>query len=186
MPAPRIPRTIARAEPEPNLCRRLQHLAFVRQLPCVACGKAAPSLAYRNRWRSSGAAAIVAAAASSPDAAEAAQALDGLPATRPARQATDVVSGRVGGAQQNGSPLSNLLQAQANMMQNSIANAGPADGSDPPLSAVASPRSIPQSSPSLVGGAQASLAAMTHTAQANVQMLVKALNAVCIGASCAQ
>jgi len=63
---------------------------------------------------------------SSPDAAEA---LDGLPATRLpatrlARQATDVVSGRVGGAQQNESPLSNLLQAQANMMQNSICKRG--------------------------------------------------------------
>jgi len=43
MPAPRIPRTLARNKPEPNLRRRVQHLAFVRQLPCVACGKAAPS-----------------------------------------------------------------------------------------------------------------------------------------------
>jgi hypothetical protein len=31
-----------------------------------------------------------------------------------------------------------------------------------------------------------SLAAMTQTAQTNVQMLVKALNSVCIGPSCAQ
>jgi hypothetical protein len=132
---------------------------------------------------SSGAAAIAAAAASSPDAAEVAQAFDELPTARPA---TVAASGPAGRAQRRANPLSNLLQAQANVMQQSVANAGPADGSDPPLSAVASPRSIPQSSPSLVGGAQASMAAMTGTAQANVQMLVKALNAVCIGASCAQ
>ena len=43
MPAPRIPRTVARGKPKPNLHRRVQHLAFVRQLPCVACGRAAPS-----------------------------------------------------------------------------------------------------------------------------------------------
>ena len=43
MPAPRIPRTVTRNKPKPNLHRRGQHLAFVRQLPCVACGRAAPS-----------------------------------------------------------------------------------------------------------------------------------------------
>ena len=43
MPAPRIPRTIARRKSKPGLRQRVQHLAFVRQLPCVACGKAAPS-----------------------------------------------------------------------------------------------------------------------------------------------
>jgi hypothetical protein len=43
MPAPRIPRTVTRNKPKPNSQRRGQHLAFVRQLPCVACGKAAPS-----------------------------------------------------------------------------------------------------------------------------------------------
>ena len=43
MPAPRIPRAVARSKPKPNLRRRGRHLAFVRQLPCVACGKAAPS-----------------------------------------------------------------------------------------------------------------------------------------------
>ena len=43
MPAPRIPRPMARSKRKPDPRRRLQHLAFVRQLPCVACGKAAPS-----------------------------------------------------------------------------------------------------------------------------------------------
>jgi hypothetical protein len=43
MPAPRIPRSVARQKLKPNLHRRGQHLAFLRQLPCLACGKAAPS-----------------------------------------------------------------------------------------------------------------------------------------------
>ena len=42
MPPPRIARTVARGKPKPNLRRRAQHLAFVRQLSCVAGGKAAP------------------------------------------------------------------------------------------------------------------------------------------------
>jgi hypothetical protein len=46
---PRIPRTPARTKPKPNLRRRVQHLAFARQLPCVACGKAAPSEAAHVR-----------------------------------------------------------------------------------------------------------------------------------------
>src|SRR6266705_4199571 len=49
MPAPRIPRTVARGNLKPNSHRRVQHLAFVRQLPCVACGKAAPSHAAHVR-----------------------------------------------------------------------------------------------------------------------------------------
>ena len=49
MPAPRIPRPVARGKPKPNLRRRVQHLAFVRQLPCVACGKAALSDAAHVR-----------------------------------------------------------------------------------------------------------------------------------------
>jgi len=36
-------------KPKPHLRRRPQHLAFVRQLPCVACGKAAPSEAAHVR-----------------------------------------------------------------------------------------------------------------------------------------
>ena len=43
MPAPRIPHIVTRRKSKPDLRRRVQHLAFVRQLPCVACGKAAPS-----------------------------------------------------------------------------------------------------------------------------------------------
>jgi hypothetical protein len=49
MPAPRIPRTLVRSKAKPNLRRRVEHLAFVRQLPCVACGKAAPSDAAHVR-----------------------------------------------------------------------------------------------------------------------------------------
>ena len=54
MPAPRIPRAIDRRESKPNLRKRLQHLAFVRQLPCVACGKAAPSQAAHVRTGTDG------------------------------------------------------------------------------------------------------------------------------------
>ena len=54
MPAPRIPRPVARGKPKPNLRRRGQHLAFVRQLPCVACGKAAPSDAAHVRTGTDG------------------------------------------------------------------------------------------------------------------------------------
>ena len=54
MPAPRIPRTVARGKPKPNLLRRVRHLAFVRQLPCVACGKAPPSEAAHVRTGTDG------------------------------------------------------------------------------------------------------------------------------------
>ena len=51
MPVPRIPRSVARATPKPDLRRRAHHLAFVRQqLPCVACGKQGPSEAAHVRW----------------------------------------------------------------------------------------------------------------------------------------
>jgi hypothetical protein len=43
MPAARIPRTVARRKTQPNFRRRGQHLNFIRQLACVACGRAAPS-----------------------------------------------------------------------------------------------------------------------------------------------
>jgi hypothetical protein len=49
MPTPRIPRAIARGKPKPNLRCKATHLAFVRQLSCVACGKAAPSDAAHVR-----------------------------------------------------------------------------------------------------------------------------------------
>src|SRR5689334_4664962 len=43
MPAPRIPRTVARRKLKVDSRRRGQHLTFIRQLPCIACGRAAPS-----------------------------------------------------------------------------------------------------------------------------------------------
>jgi hypothetical protein len=58
MPVPRIPRIVARGRPKPDLRRRAQHLAFVRQLPCVACGKAAPSEAAHVRSGSDGGAGM--------------------------------------------------------------------------------------------------------------------------------
>src|SRR6516165_597072 len=54
MPVPRIPRTVARSNPKPNLRSRVAHLAFVRQLPCVACGKVAPSDAAHVRTGTDG------------------------------------------------------------------------------------------------------------------------------------
>jgi len=54
MPAPRILRSVARRAPKRDLRRRAQHLAFVRQLPCVACGKAAPSEAAHVRTGTDG------------------------------------------------------------------------------------------------------------------------------------
>src|SRR5215467_5921327 len=54
MPISRIPKTMARRKPKPNLHPRGQHLAFVRQLPCVACGKAAPSEAAHVRTGTDG------------------------------------------------------------------------------------------------------------------------------------
>jgi hypothetical protein len=54
MPTSRIPKTMARDKPKPNLHRRGQHLAFLRQLPCVACGKAAPSEAAHVRTATDG------------------------------------------------------------------------------------------------------------------------------------
>ena len=54
MPAPRIPRTVAHGKPKLNFRKRVQHLAFIRQLPCVACGKAAPSDAAHVRTGTDG------------------------------------------------------------------------------------------------------------------------------------
>ena len=134
---------------------------------------------------SSGVAARFAAAASSTGAADTATALDALPVPGPAAPVTAVASIGAGTAPQKANPLSDLLQTQANMMQQSAASVGSAAGSDAPASA-ASSRSTAQSNPSSAGATQTSLGAMTRTAQANVQMLVKALNAACIGASCTQ
>jgi len=58
MPAPRIPRTVARGKPKPDPRRRVQHLTFVRQLSCVACGKAAPSEVAHVRSGSDGSAGM--------------------------------------------------------------------------------------------------------------------------------
>ena len=58
MRTPRIPRMVARSKPKPEFRRRAQHLAFVRQLSCVACGKAAPSQAAHVRLRTDGGAGI--------------------------------------------------------------------------------------------------------------------------------
>ena len=55
---PRIPRIVARSKPKPEFRRRAQHLAFVRQLSCVACGKAAPSEAAHVRLGTDGGAGI--------------------------------------------------------------------------------------------------------------------------------
>ena len=58
MPASRIPKAIARGNRKPHLHRRGQHLAFVRQLPCVACGKAGPSEAAHVRTGANGGVAV--------------------------------------------------------------------------------------------------------------------------------
>src|SRR5215467_2677145 len=54
MPAPRISRSLTHRKSKPDLRRRLQHLTFVRQLPCVACGEAAPSEAAHVRTGTDG------------------------------------------------------------------------------------------------------------------------------------
>ena len=54
MHAPRIPHIVTHRKSKPDLRRRLQHLAFVRQLPCVACGKSAPSEAAHIRTGTDG------------------------------------------------------------------------------------------------------------------------------------
>jgi hypothetical protein len=146
-----------------------------------------PKAGYVAWWRgsaidrivvtASGAAALAAAAAPSPSLPE-------LDAT-PLPMTTLTKTSRAGTAQQRGSPFSNLLQMQTNMMERAAAKPGAAAGSNPPVSA-ASSRSTTQSSTPSVRTTQTSLAAMTSTAQANVRMLAKALNAVCIGANCAQ
>ena len=58
MTTPRIPRVVAAGKPKLEFRRRAQHLAFVRQLPCVACGKAAPSEAAHVRLGTDGGAGI--------------------------------------------------------------------------------------------------------------------------------
>src|SRR5262249_56863623 len=54
MPVARIPRSVARPKLKPDSHRRVRPLAFVGQLPCVACGKAAPSEAAHVRTGTDG------------------------------------------------------------------------------------------------------------------------------------
>jgi len=58
MPAARISRTVPHGKTRPEFRRRSQHLAFVRQLSCVVCGKAAPSEAAHVRSGSDGGAGM--------------------------------------------------------------------------------------------------------------------------------
>jgi hypothetical protein len=58
IPAPRIPRTAPRNKAKPNDRRRPEHLAFVKRLPCVVCGKAGPSEAAHLRSGSDGGTAM--------------------------------------------------------------------------------------------------------------------------------
>jgi hypothetical protein len=82
-------------------------------------------------------------------------------------------------------PLARLLEAQANITDQTVRQSDSAGNSSSAASAATSSRSPVQSSAS-IGSAQMSLAAMTQAAQTNVRMLAKALNSVCIGANCAQ
>ena len=58
MATPRIPRRVADTKPKPDPRRRAQHLAFIRELSCVACGKAAPSEAAHVRSETDGGAGL--------------------------------------------------------------------------------------------------------------------------------
>ena len=58
MPLARIPRTSMRRNGAPRFRKRAQHLAFIRQLPCVACGYAPPSEAAHVRSGSDGGAGM--------------------------------------------------------------------------------------------------------------------------------
>jgi hypothetical protein len=58
VPAPRIPRAVAYGKPKADFRRRAQHVTFIRQLPCVGCGKAAPSEAAHVRSGSDGGAGM--------------------------------------------------------------------------------------------------------------------------------
>jgi hypothetical protein len=40
-----LSRTVAHPKPKPEFRRRVQHLAFIRLLPCVACGSIAVTAA---------------------------------------------------------------------------------------------------------------------------------------------
>ena len=46
---PRIPRTVLRPKPRPDPRRAAKHLAFLRELPCIACGAQPPCQAAHVR-----------------------------------------------------------------------------------------------------------------------------------------
>ena len=89
-----------------------------------------------------------------------------------------------GQAVQSVNPLARLLQTQANIMQRTGTETGSGAATDNTRAAMPSASAMQSSASSTA--TRMSLAAMTQTAQTNVQMLVKALNSVCIGPSCAQ
>jgi hypothetical protein len=84
---------------------------------------------------------------------------------------------------QTRNPLARLLEAQANIPEQTLRQSDSAGNSSSAASATSSKSTVQSSSST--GTAQTSLAAMTQAAQTNVRMLAKALNSVCIGANCA-
>jgi len=80
--------------------------------------------------------------------------------------------------------LARLLEAQANITEQTVRQSDSAGNTNSKGTATASGSAVQSSSST--GTAQLSLAAMTQAAQTNVRMLAKALNSVCIGANCAQ
>jgi hypothetical protein len=87
-------------------------------------------------------------------------------------------------AVQTRNPLARLLEKQASITEEKARQSNSAGNSGGTGSATSSGSTVQSSSST--GTAQLSLAAMTQAAQTNVRMLAKALNAVCIGANCAQ
>jgi hypothetical protein len=80
--------------------------------------------------------------------------------------------------------LARLLEAQANITEQTVRQSDSAGNTNSKGTATSSGSAVRSSSST--GTAQRSLAAMTQAAQTNVRMLAKALNSVCIGANCAQ
>ncbi len=58
MRPPRIPRVVLKGKRRPNTRRAAKHLAFIRRLSCVACGRAAPSEAAHVRRGTDGGTAL--------------------------------------------------------------------------------------------------------------------------------
>src|SRR5215472_3426577 len=57
-PPARIPHTISRARHKPDLRRAATHLAYIRQLPCMTCGRAPPNEAAHVRRGTDGATGV--------------------------------------------------------------------------------------------------------------------------------